>query len=82
MKSNLPPALYCTFQEHANSEVQKTPLQLRFFAAVNHNYVHKQGTMKIKKTHKMDRDPPITIHKPWPLESVEEKLCLLKGPLR
>ena len=30
----------------------------------------------------MDRDPPITIHKPWPLESVEEKLCLLKGPLR
>ena len=38
--------------------------------------------MKIKKTHKMERDPPITIHKPWPLESVEEKLCLLKGPPR
>ena len=60
----------------------KTAFTIAFFAAVNHNYVHKQGTMKIKKTHKMDRDPSITIHKPWPLESVEEKLCLLKGPLK
>ena len=38
--------------------------------------------MKKKKTHKTDRDPPITIHKPWPFESVEEKFCLLRGPLR
>ena len=30
------------------------------------------------QTHEMDRNPPITNHKPWPLV----KVCFLRGPLR
>ena len=31
-------------QKHTNSEVIKPPSQLRFFAAVNHNYEYIQAT--------------------------------------
>ena len=34
------------------------------------------------QTHKMDRNPPITNHKPWPFEPVKVKFCFLRGPLR
>ena len=30
----------------------------------------------------MDRNPPITNHKPWPFEPVKVKFCFLRGPLR
>ena len=35
-----------------------------------------------KETHKTDRNPPITNHKPWPFEPVEANLCFLRGQLR
>ena len=38
--------IYCAFHKHANSKVQKPPSQFAFFAAVNHNYDHKQRTLK------------------------------------
>ena len=31
---------------------------------------------------KMDRNPPITNHKPRPVEPVKVKFCFLRGPLR
>ena len=34
------------------------------------------------ETHKTDRNPPITNHKPWPFEPVKVKFCFLRGPLR
>ena len=34
------------------------------------------------ETHKMDRNTPITNHKPWPFEPVKVKFCFLRGPLR
>ena len=34
------------------------------------------------ETHKTDRYPPTTNHKPWPFEPVEVKFCFLRGPLR
>ena len=33
-------------------------------------------------THKTDRIPPITNHKPWPFELVEVNFRFLRGPLR
>ena len=33
------------------------------------------------KTHKTDRNPPITNHKPWPFQPVKVKFCFLRGPL-
>ena len=40
-------------------------------------------TLKFKatNTHKTDRNPPVTNHKPWPFEPLEVKFCFLKGPL-
>ena len=34
------------------------------------------------ETHKTDRNPPITNHKPWPFEPVKVKFCFLRDPLR
>ena len=34
------------------------------------------------ETHKTDRNPPITNHKQWPFEPVEENFRFLRGPLR
>ena len=72
---------YCAFHKHANSKVQKPPSQLRFslpsiIITITSN---EPGN---KETHKMDRNPPITNHKPWPFEPVKVKFCFLRGPLR
>ena len=34
------------------------------------------------ETHKRDRNPSITHHKPWPFEPVRVKFCFLRGSLR
>ena len=34
------------------------------------------------ETHKKDRNPLITNHKPWPFETVEVNFCFLRGRLR
>ena len=40
---------YCAFHKHANCK-QKAAFTIAFFAAVNHNYDHKQGTLKHRNT--------------------------------
>ena len=72
---------YCAFKKHANSKVQMPPSQLRFtlpsiIITITSNKPSNTGT------HKTDRIPPITNHKPWPFELVEVNFCFLRGPLR
>ena len=47
----------------------KAAFRIAFFAVVNHNYVHKQRTLKAHKSYAY-QSPLITDHKPWPFESV------------
>ena len=49
-KTNYQKQAYCAFHKHANSKVQKPPSNIVFFAAVNHNYDHKQRTLKHRNT--------------------------------
>ena len=72
---------YCAFQKHANSKVEMPPSQLRFtlpsiIITITRNKPWNTGT------HKTDRIPPITNHKPWPFELVEVNFRFLRGPLR
>ena len=69
--------LYCAFHKHANSKVQKPPSQLclslpSIIITITSNEPWNT------ETHKTDRNPPITNHKPWPFEN----FCFLRGPLR
>ena len=71
----------CVFHKHANSKVQKPPSQLGFslpsiIITITSN---EPGNTE---THKTDRNPLITNHKPWPFEPVKVKVCFLRGPLR
>ena len=52
------------------------------FATINHNYDHKQRTLKHKNTHIRQKNRPITNHKPWSFEPAEVNFCFLRGPLR
>ena len=47
---------------------------IAFFTAINHNYDHKQRTLK----HKTDRNAPIANHRPWPIERVDVQFCFLR----
>ena len=72
---------YCAFQKHANSKVQKLPSQLRFSLPSIIITITSNEPWNTE-THKTDRNPPITNHKPWPFEPVKVKFCFLRGPLR
>ena len=74
-------ALYCAFHKHANSKVQKTPSQLCFSLPSIIITITSNEPWNTE-THKTDRNPPITNHKPWPFEPVKVKFCFLRGPLR
>ena len=52
----------------------KAAFTTAFFAAVTHNYDHKQRTLKHRNA------PPIRNHQPWPFEAVELNICFLRGP--
>ncbi len=55
------PGNYCGFRWNANTDIQNpTNDQLRFFAAVNHNYGAANKPWKTE-TNKMDQNLPITI---------------------
>ena len=71
------------FSQTCELESSKAAFTITFFAAVNHNYDHKQRTLKHRntETHKTDRNPPITNQKPWPFEPAKVKFCFLRGPL-
>ena len=72
---------YCTFHKYANSKVQKTPSQLRFsLPSIIITIISNEPWNT--ETHKTDRNPPITDHKPWPFEPVKVKFCFLRGALR
>ena len=72
---------YCAFHKYANSKVQKTPSQLRFsLPSIIITIISNEPWNT--ETHKRDRNPPITHHKPWPFEPVKVKFCFLRGPLR
>ena len=69
------------FHKHANSKINGSPSQLRFslpsiIITITNNEPWNT------ETHKTDRNPPITNHKPWPFEPVKFKFCFLRGPLR
>ena len=70
---------YCAF--HANSKVQKPPSQLRFWLP-SIIITITSNEPRNTKTHKTDRNPPITNHKPRPFESVKVKFSFLRGPIR
>ena len=70
---NLWELLYCVFQKHANSEVQKPPSQLSF-SLPSIIIPITSNEPWIPEIHKTDRDPPITNQKPWPFEPHWSKL--------
>ena len=72
---------YCPFHKHTNSKVHKPPSQLRFSLPSIIITITSNEPWNTK-THKTDRNPPITNHKPWPFEPVKVKFCFLRGPLR
>ena len=72
---------YCAFHKHANFKVQKPPSQLRFLLPSIIIRITSNEPWNTE-THKTDRNPPITNHKPWPFEPVKVKFCFLRGPLR
>ena len=72
---------YCVFHKHANSKVHKPPSQLRFSLPSIIITITSNEPWNTE-THKTDRNPPITNHKPWPFEPIKVKFCFLRGPLR
>ena len=72
---------YSAFHKHANSEVQKLSSQLCFSLPSIIITITSNEPWNTE-THKTDRNPPITNHKPWPFEPVKVKFCFLRGPLR
>ena len=74
-------SIYCAFHKHANSKVQKPHSQLRFSLPSIIITITSNEPWN-RETHKTDRNPPITNHKPWPFEPVKVKFCFLRGPLR
>ena len=57
----------------------KATFTIAFFAALNHNYDHKQRTLKHRNTRNGSKS---TNHKSWPFEPVKVKFCFLRGPLK
>ena len=72
---------YCAFHKHANSKVQKPPSQLRF-SLVSIIITITSNEPWNTETHKTDRNPPITKHKPWPFEPVKVKFCFFKRSVK
>ena len=73
--------IYCAFHKHANSKVLKAPSQLCFSLPSIIITITSNEPWNTQ-THKMDRNPPITNHKPWPFEPVIVKFCFLRGLLK
>ena len=62
---------YCPFHKHENSKVQKPPSQLRF-SPPSIIITITSNEPSNTETHKTDRNPPITNHKPYPFEPVKD----------
>ena len=70
---------YCTFQKHANSEAHNYV----FCCCQSYNVIMiTSNKLWNTETHEMDQNPPISNHKPWPIEPIEVNFCFLRGPLR
>ena len=72
---------YCAFHKDGNFKIQKPPSQLRFSLPSIIITITSNEPWNTE-THKTDRNPPITDHKPWPFEPVKATFCFLRGPLR
>ena len=81
MESKTNGKTYCAFHKHANSKVQKAPLQLRFSLPSIIITITSNEACNTE-TPQTDRNPPITNHNPWPFEPVKVRFCFLRGPLR
>ena len=57
----------------------KATFTIAFFSAVNHNYDHKQQTLKHRNTQNESKS---TNHKLWPFEPIGVNFCFLRGLLR
>ena len=62
--------LYCAFHKHANSKVEKPPQSQLRFSLPSIIITITSNEAWNTQTHEMDRNPPITNHKPWPFEPV------------
>ena len=70
---------YCAFQKHANSEAHNYV----FCCCQSYNVIMiTSNKLWNTETHKMDQNPPISNHKPWPIEPIEVNFCFLRGLLR
>ena len=81
MESKTNGKTYCAFHKHANSKVQKAPLQLRFSLPSIIITITSNEACNTE-TPQTDRNPPITNHNPWPFEPVKVRFCFLRDPLR
>ena len=82
-KVNLNLQYFCLI-EIWKSEVQGWNLS-KIFGILTSGFGHNKITSNEPwntETHKTDRNPPITNHKQWPFEPVEENFRFLRGPLR
>ena len=68
---------HSALHKQANSIFHKPPSQLRFSLPSIIITITSNEPWNTK-THKTDRNPPITNHKPWPFEPVKVKFCFLK----
>ena len=67
------------FSQTCELKSSKAAFTIAFFTAVNHNYDHKQQTLKYRNIQNGSKS---TNHKPWSFEPVKVKFCFLRGPLR
>ena len=74
----MPPFLL-RFSQTCKVLSSKAACMIAFFIAVNHNYDHKQQTLKHRNTQNGSKS---TNHKPWPFEPIKVKFCYLRGLLR
>ena len=73
--------MFTALSQTCELQSSKAAFTIAIFAAVNHNYDHKQWTLKHRNT---QNGLKFTNHKLWPFKpiKVHVKLCFLRGPLR
>ena len=70
--SNGGPIFFETFLVGPNRSIE-------FWTEISGNFGRMDCAPWNTKTQKTDRNPPITNHKQWPFEPVEENFCFLRG---
>ena len=76
-----PPLFTTALFTHMQTLKFQATFTIAFFTAVNHNYDHKQRTLKHRNTQEGLKSSNHK-SKTWPFELVKVKFCFLRGPLR